>query len=87
VSEAVTAEVAGHRVSEGQGRGTHGGGAHVRKEGDGTDGGLGAWGRKVMVASARAWGMKVMARVAASARAWGRKVLARMAASARGEGR
>jgi hypothetical protein len=69
VGEAVTAEVAGHRVSEGQGRATHGGGgAHVRKEGDGTNGGLGAWGRKVMAASARAWGMKVMARVAASAR-------------------
>jgi hypothetical protein len=57
VGEAVMAEVAGHRVSEGQGKGTHGGGgAHVRKEGNGTDGGLGAW------------GMKVMALVAASAR-------------------
>jgi hypothetical protein len=54
VGEAVTMEVAGHRVSEGQGQGTHGGGgAHVRKEGDGTDGGLGAWGRKVMAALVR----------------------------------
>jgi hypothetical protein len=29
--------------------------ACVGKEGDGTDGGLGAWGMKMMVASARTW--------------------------------
>jgi hypothetical protein len=49
VGEAIAAEVAGHRVSEGRGRGTHGGGgARVGKEGDGADDGLDAWGRKVM---------------------------------------
>lgn len=49
MGEAIAAEVAGHWVSEGRGRGTHGGGgARMGKEGDGADGSLGAWGRKVM---------------------------------------
>jgi hypothetical protein len=49
VGEAIAVEVVRHRVSEGWGQGTHGGGgARVGKEGDGADGGLGAWGRKVM---------------------------------------
>jgi hypothetical protein len=46
----------------------------VGNEGYGAGGGLGAWVRKVMVASARAWGRKVMA------------TIAQMAVEARGAG-